>query len=50
MAQGEEGQLRALLRDTTFYLCFILVTTAIGPFQFGFHLVRPASSCELNER
>ena len=49
MAPAEEGLLRALLRDTTFYLCFALLVTAIGPFQFGYHLVRliPLDNCHL---
>ena len=40
MAPAEESLLRALRRDTTFYLCFALLVTAVGPFQFGYHLVR----------
>lgn len=39
MAQPEEGLLRALLRDTTLFLCFALLITSLGPFQFGYHLV-----------
>lgn len=38
MAQGEP-MTQSLLRDTTAYLCYILLATTIGPLQFGFHLV-----------
>lgn len=33
---------RSLLRDTTTYLCYLLLATTIGPLQFGFHLVHDA--------
>lgn len=36
---GEEPILKALWRDTTAYLCFTLFVVALGPLQFGYHLV-----------
>ncbi|KAL9132990.1 MAG: hypothetical protein Q9175_005833 [Cornicularia normoerica] len=38
MARGGEPLHRSLIRDTTAYLCYILLVVALGPFQFGFHL------------
>lgn len=35
----DEPLLRALFRDTTAYLVYVLLIATIGPFQFGFHLV-----------
>ena len=40
MAKDAESFHRALYRDTTFYLCYALLISALGPFQFGYHLVR----------
>ena len=40
MAQDTEPLHRALYRDTTFYLSYALLVSALGPFQFGYHLVR----------
>ena len=39
MARGEEPLHRSLVRDTTAYLTYILLVVALGPLQFGFHLV-----------
>ena len=40
MARGGEPLHRALIQDTTAYLCYILLVAAVGPLQFGFHLVQ----------
>lgn len=42
MARGQLAT-RSLLRDTTAYLCFLLLVTTVGPLQFGFHLVCDAA-------
>ena len=39
MARGGEPLHRSLIRDTTAYLSYILLIVALGPLQFGFHLV-----------
>ena len=39
MARGGEPLHQSLRRDITPYLCYILLATAIGPLQFGYHLV-----------
>ena len=39
MAREGESFHHALYRDTTFYLCYALLISALGPFQFGYHLV-----------
>ena len=39
MARGGEPLHRSLFRDITPYLCYILLATAVGPLQFGYHLV-----------
>ena len=39
MARDGEPLHRSLVRDTTAYLSYILMVVAIGPLQFGFHLV-----------
>lgn len=39
MAQGEP-MIQSLLRDTTGYFWYLLLAATVGPFQFGFHLVR----------
>lgn len=31
---------KSLIRDTTAYFAYVLLVTTLGPFQFGFHLVR----------
>ncbi|KAL9128491.1 MAG: hypothetical protein Q9217_002841 [Psora testacea] len=38
MAPSSDSLFSALLRDTTAYLCFTLLSAALGPFQFGYHL------------
>ena len=39
MARDGEPLHHSLIRDTTAYLSYILLIVAIGPLQFGFHLV-----------
>lgn len=36
----DEPLYKSLIRDTTAYFAYILIATTLGPFQFGFHLVR----------
>ncbi|KAL2047844.1 hypothetical protein ABVK25_011300 [Lepraria finkii] len=38
MARGGEPLHQSLFRDITLYLCYILLATAVGPLQFGYHL------------
>ncbi|KAI4160552.1 MAG: hypothetical protein LQ342_005659 [Letrouitia transgressa] len=35
---SDEPLYRSLLRDTTAYLAYLVLISALGPFQFGFHL------------
>ena len=44
MPRGAGPYHRSLLRDITAYLCSILLITACGPLQFGYHLVCSLSS------
>ena len=39
MARDGEPLHRSLIEDTTAYLCYVLLVVALGPLQFGFHLV-----------
>lgn len=39
MANREESLHQSFFRDTTAYLFYILFIVALGPFQFGYHLV-----------
>jgi len=39
MSRGGEPLYRAVMHDTTAYLCYTLLVAALGPLQFGFHLV-----------
>lgn len=39
MVRGGEPLHQSLSRDITLYLCYILLATAVGPLQFGYHLV-----------
>lgn len=47
MARDGEPFWRSLLGDTTFYLSYILLVTASGPLQFGFHMVSHSWDCDL---
>ncbi len=40
MAQGGDSLVQALARDTTAYLLYTLLTVTLGPFLFGYHIVR----------
>ena len=43
MTRGGEPLYIALKHDVTAYLCYILFIAAVGPLQFGFHLVHFSS-------
>ena len=41
------GGTRQRFRDVTPYLLYLVIVAALGPLQFGFHLVSPLSLCPL---